>query len=179
MRRQPLIQLSQAIDIPESNQLHCNVNKSNTKELIQFIYLPTFTHDTRISRLRNKDIDLTHKDNFSRLTHKSGQIVSLIHDLTKIQFPRKCSKKASNDDFASQRNQNKRKFSSSKQLWKCSNVVSTSSDIFGNVWKCSENRQKSSERTRTFSEIPVLIRRKSHAFDFEKFDGYISLTFQR
>ena len=42
------------------------------------------------------------KDNFSRLTHKSGQIVSLIHDLTKIQFPRKCSKKASNDDFASQ-----------------------------------------------------------------------------
>ena len=26
------------------------------------------------------------KDNFSRLTHKSGQIVSLIHDLTKIQF---------------------------------------------------------------------------------------------
>ena len=26
------------------------------------------------------------KDNFSRLTHKSGQIVSLIHDLTKIQL---------------------------------------------------------------------------------------------
>ena len=33
--------------------------------------------ETSISRI---------KDNFSRLTHKSGQIVSLIHDLTKIQF---------------------------------------------------------------------------------------------
>ena len=58
---------------------------------------------------------------------------------------------------------------------KCSKVVGISSDIFGNVWKSSENRQKSSEVARTFSEIPVMTRQKSHAFDSEKVGRYILL----
>ena len=55
---------------------------------------------------------------------------------------------------------------------KCSKVVGTSSDIFGNVWKSSENRWKSSEVARTFSEIPVVARQQSHAFDSEKVGRY-------
>ena len=64
---------------------------------------------------------------------------------------------------------------------KCSKVVGISSDIFGNVRKSSENRRKSSEVARTFSEIPVMTRQKSHAFDSEKVGRYrtidISLVF--
>ena len=47
-----------------------------------------------------------------------------------------------------------------------------SSYIFGNVRKSSENRRKSSEVARTFSEIPVMTRQKSHAFDSEKVGRY-------
>ena len=50
---------------------------------------------------------------------------------------------------------------------KCSKVVGISSDIFGNVQKSSENRQKSSKVAQTFLEIPVMRRQKSHAFDSE------------
>ena len=57
---------------------------------------------------------------------------------------------------------------------KCSKVVGTSSDIFGNVWKSSENSGKSSQVAGTFSEIPVITRRKSHAFDSEKVGRYRS-----
>ena len=53
-------------------------------------------------------------------------------------------------------------------------VVGTSSDIFGNVRKSSGNRRKSSEVAVTFSEIPVMTRRKSHAFDSEKVGRYRS-----
>ena len=55
---------------------------------------------------------------------------------------------------------------------KCSKVVGTSSDIFGRVRKSSENRRKSSEVARTFSEIPVMTRQKSQAFDSEKVGRY-------
>ena len=51
-------------------------------------------------------------------------------------------------------------------------VVGTSLDIFGNVRTSSGNHQKSSEVTVTFSEIPVMTRRKSHAFDSEKVGRY-------
>ena len=47
-----------------------------------------------------------------------------------------------------------------------------SSDIFGNVWKSLENCWKSSEVGGTFSEILVMMRRKSHAFHSEKVDRY-------
>ena len=51
------------------------------------------------------------------------------------------------------------KLSSFKQLWKCSKVVRTPSDISGNVQKCSKNCQKSSEAAGMFCEIPVTTRR--------------------
>ena len=56
---------------------------------------------------------------------------------------------------------------------KCSKVVGISSDIFGSVRKSSKNRRKSSEVARTFLEIPVMTRQKSHAFDSEKVGRYI------
>ena len=59
---------------------------------------------------------------------------------------------------------------------KCSKVVGISSDIFGNVRKSLENRRKSSEVARTFSEIPVMTRHKSHAFDSEKVGRYKIVT---
>ena len=59
---------------------------------------------------------------------------------------------------------------------KCSKVVGISSDIFGNVRKSSENRRKSSEVARTFSEISVMTRQKSHAFDSEKVGRYITVV---
>ena len=57
---------------------------------------------------------------------------------------------------------------------KCSKVVGISSGIFSNVRKSLENRLKSSEEARTFSEIPVMMRQKSHAFDSEKVGRYTS-----
>ena len=54
----------------------------------------------------------------------------------------------------------------------CSKVVRISLDIFGNVQKSSENGWKSLEVARTFSEIPVMMRQKSHAFDLEKVGRY-------
>ena len=58
---------------------------------------------------------------------------------------------------------------------KCSKVVGISSDIFDNVWKASGNRRKYSEVARTFSEIPVTMRQKSHAFDSEKLGRYMTV----
>ena len=55
---------------------------------------------------------------------------------------------------------------------KCSKVVGISLDIFGNVRKSSESHQKSSEVARTFSEIPVMTRQNSHAFDSDKVERY-------
>ena len=59
---------------------------------------------------------------------------------------------------------------------KCSKVVGISSDIFYNVRKFSENRRKSSEVARTFSEIPVMMRQKSHVFDSENVGRYINIS---
>ena len=55
---------------------------------------------------------------------------------------------------------------------KCSKVVGIPSDIFGNIRKSRENRWESSEEARKFSEIPVMTRQKSHAFDSEKVARY-------
>ena len=55
---------------------------------------------------------------------------------------------------------------------KCLKVVGISSDIFGIVRNSSENHRKSSEVARTFSEIPVMTRQKSYAFDSEKVGRY-------
>ena len=60
---------------------------------------------------------------------------------------------------------------------KCSKVVGISSSIFDNVRKSLENRRRSSEVARTFPEIPVMTRQKSHAFHSEKVGRYISLYF--
>ena len=59
---------------------------------------------------------------------------------------------------------------------KCSEVVGISLDIFGNVRKSSENRQKSSEMARTFSEISVMMRQKSHVFNSEKVGRYSNIS---
>ena len=59
---------------------------------------------------------------------------------------------------------------------KCSKVVGISLDIFGNVWKSSENRKKSSEMAWTFSEISVMMRQKSHAFNSEKVGRYKNIS---
>ena len=60
---------------------------------------------------------------------------------------------------------------------KCLKVVKISSYILGHVRKSSENRRKSSEVARMFSEIPLMTRQKSHAFDSEKVGRYINPTF--
>ena len=44
--------------------------------------------------------------------------------------------------------------------WKCSEVAGTSSDIFGNIWKSSENCLQSSEVAAMFPEIEVMTTRK-------------------
>ena len=55
---------------------------------------------------------------------------------------------------------------------KCLKGNGISLDIFGNVRKSLENRRKSLEVARTFSEITVMTRQKSHAFDLEKNGRY-------
>ena len=59
---------------------------------------------------------------------------------------------------------------------KCLKIVGISSDIFRNIRKSSENCRKSLEVARTFSEIPVMTRQKSHAFDSEKVGRYIVVS---
>ena len=54
----------------------------------------------------------------------------------------------------------------------CSKVVGISLDIFSNVRRPSKNRWKSLEEAWMFSEIPVMMRQKSHAFDSEKVCRY-------
>ena len=79
------------------------------------------------------------KDNFSRLTQKSSQILCV---LTKSY-------------------QSTLKVSSFRQLRKCSNVfgnICRHFKIFGNVRKSSEIRWKSSDVARTFPEILVMTR---------------------
>ena len=49
-------------------------------------------------------------------------------------------------------------------------------NIFGKVRMSSGNHRKSSEVTVTFSEIPEMTRRKSHAFDSEKVGRYTLCT---
>ena len=55
---------------------------------------------------------------------------------------------------------------------KCSKVVGISSSIFDSVRKSLENRRRSSEVARTFPEIPVMTKQKSHAFHSEKVGRY-------
>ena len=54
---------------------------------------------------------------------------------------------------------------------KCSKVVGISSDIFGIIRKSSEI-SGNLRKARTFSEIPVKTRQKSHSFDSEKVGRY-------
>lgn len=92
----------------------------------------------------------------------------MINNENSIKLPQKCSNKALNDDFVSQRNHNALKLLSFIWLWKWSIFVGASLDVFGNIGKPSENRRKSSEVTGTFSEIPSMTRQKSHTFDSKK-----------
>ena len=50
--------------------------------------------------------------------------------------------------------------------------IGTSSNIFGNARKSSENGRKYLEVAGTFSEVAVMTRRKSHSFDSEKVGRY-------
>ena len=104
------------------------------------------------------------KDNFSRLTHKSGGVV-LKNTLFQFRFVMYYF-------FALYNNRKSFQMSTICSNRKCSKVVGISSDILGNVRKSSENRRKSSEMARTFSEILVMTRQKSHAFDSEKVGRY-------
>ena len=52
--------------------------------------------------------------------------------------------------------------------WELLKVIVSSSDIFGNFQKSSENHRKSLEIDRTFSEIQAMTRGKSHTFSSEK-----------
>ena len=74
--------------------------------------------------------------------------------------------------FAPYNNHKSYQISTIRSNRKCSKVIGISTDIFGNVRKSPENRRKSSEVPRTFSEIPVMTRQKSHAFDSEKVSRY-------
>ena len=74
--------------------------------------------------------------------------------------------------FAPYNNRKSFQMSTTRLNCKCSKVVGISLDIFGNVRKSSENRRKYSEVAQTFSEIPVMTRQKSHAFDSEKVGRY-------
>ena len=97
----------------------------------------------------------------------------MINNENSIQLPQKHSKKALNADLTGSKHAEVVTFYPTfKWLWRCSNVVGTSSNVFGKVQNSSENGRKSSEVTVTFSEIPVLTRRKAHAFDSEKVGGY-------
>ena len=117
----------------------------------------TWGIETSISRI---------KDNFSHLTHKSGRVVLkklyFISDLLCIIF-------------SPYNNRKSFQMSTIRLNHKCSKVFGISSSIFSNVQKSSENRQKSSEVARTFPEIPIMTRQKSHAFDSEKVGRYRSL----
>ena len=103
------------------------------------------------------------KDNFSRLTHKSERAVqktSFNFRFVVYYF------------FAPYNNRKSFQMSIICSNRKCSKVIGISSDIFGNVRTSSENHRKSSEVAWTFSEIPVMTRQKSHAFDSEKVGRY-------
>ena len=100
------------------------------------------------------------EDNFSRLTHKSGRVLlkklSFHFPICYVLF------------LCSFNNRKSFQMSTIRSNPICSKVIGISLDIFGNVWKSSENRQKSSEVDRTFSEFLVMTRQKSHAFNSEK-----------
>ena len=51
-------------------------------------------------------------------------------------------------------------------------------DIFGNVQKFSESCWKCLEVARTFLEIPVMTKKKCHAFDSEKVGRYTQSLYQ-
>ena len=115
--------------------------------------------ETSISRI---------KDNFSCLTHKSGRV-----DLKNLHFISDLLCIISLLPITMVNNFKSIQMSAIGLNRKCSKVVRITSDIFGNFRKSSENRRKSSEVARTFSEIPVMTRQKSHAFDSEKVGRYI------
>ena len=131
---------------------------------LTIVYLPTLTHYAWVSRLVIRDIYLTHQGQF--LTRDS-------------QIWTSCSKKSSFHFrfvmyyfFTPYNNCKSFQMSTIRMNGKCSKVVGISLNIFGNVWKSSESRQKSLEVARTFSEILVMTRQKSHAFDSEKVGRY-------
>ena len=99
------------------------------------------------------------KDNFSRLVHKSGQIV------LNTWWPFFCSNEIIPKHAKSV------VLSSFESAQTSSGTVSGHL-IFGNDRKSSEIRRKSLELAGTFPEILVMTRWKSHAFDSEKFGRY-------
>ena len=105
------------------------------KHMVIYMYLPTLTHYARVSRLRTKDIDLTHQ----------GQFLTL-----DSQIRMSCSKNTSfhfrfvmYHFFALYNNRKSFQMSTIRSNRKCSKVVRISSHIFGNVRKSWENRRKS------------------------------------
>ena len=128
-----------------------------------FVYLPTLKHYAWVSHLGTRDIDLTHQGQFltpDSQIRTSWCFISFHFRFVMYYF------------FAPYNNRKSIQMSIIRLNRKCSKVVRISSDIFGNFRKSSENRRKSSEVARTFSEIPVMTRQKSHAFDSEKVGRY-------
>ena len=99
------------------------------------------------------------KDNFSRLVHKSGQIV------LNTWWPFFCS----NEIIAKHA---KSVVLSSFESAQTSSGTVSGHLIFGNDRKSSEIRRKSLELAGTSPEISVMTRWKSHAFDSENVGRY-------
>ena len=109
------------------------------------------------------------KDNFSRLTHKSGRVVpKKLHFISHLLFVMYYF-------FAPYNNRKSFQMSTIRLNRKCSKVVGISSFIFGNVRTSSENGRESAEVARAFPEILVMTRQKSHAFHSEKVGWYTKL----
>ena len=127
-----------------------NINTSHVHILNLNEYLLTCIYTCQLSRIMReshacglKTAISRIKDNFSRLAHKSGQVV-LKKNLIHFRFVMYHS-------FALFNNHESFQMSTIRSNHKCSKVVGISSDSFGNVRKSSENLRKSSEVARTFS----------------------------
>ena len=145
-----------------------NYYKGLTLESCSTIYLPTLMHYTWVSCLRTKDIELTHQGQY--LTPDS-QIRTVVLKKTSFHF-----RFVMYHFFALYNKRKSFQMSTIRSNCKCSKVIGISSDIFCNVRKSWENGRKSSDVAQTFSEIPVMTRQKSHAFDSEKVGRYTLLT---
>ena len=104
-------------------------------------YLPSLKYYARVSPLWTWNIDLRHQGQFlmpDSQIQTNNVLQHMINNKDSIQFPQKFSKKALKWSWLW--NQNTLKVLSFKLLRKFSKVIGRSLDIFGSIWKSSENR---------------------------------------